>query len=209
VNRARLWFAFIALLALIGIAIEYRVTIAGYPGQLLGRTIIFLSFFTILTNAIVLAASLGIAIGHGALHRWAVRPRISTAITLYIAVVAVIFQLLLAGLVMLSPLGWWGNMLVHQLVPLLWVLGWLIFAPHGGIDGMAPLRWLIYPLAYTVGVMIHGAATAWYPYPFMDVGKYGVGPSAAKMAVVALFFAGLGYALRWIDGRLANMRAPA
>lgn len=203
-TAGRAWHAVVALLALIGLAIEYRVTIAGHPGQIASRTIIFLSFFTILTNMLVLLASVGAALGKGPLHRRASEPRVSTAISLYITVVAVIFQLLLAKLMHLSGLGWWGNMLVHQVIPLLWVVGWVAFAPHGGIGRWSPLHWLIYPLIYTVWIMIYGTATGWYPYPFMDVGKYGAGPTAAKMAVIALFFAGLGYAYRWVDELLAN-----
>ncbi|WP_343046898.1 Pr6Pr family membrane protein [Sphingomonas chungangi] len=203
-NRA--WHLLVAILAAIGLGIEYDVTVGGHPGQLAGRTIVFLSFFTILTNALAMTASIGAAIGEGRLHRWAASPGTSTAISVHITVVAVIFQLLLAGLIHLTAIGWWGNMLVHQLVPGLWLVGWIAFAPHGGIDRLAPLRWLIYPLAYTAWVLIHGAITGWYPYPFMDVGKYGARPTAQKMAVIALFFAGLGYAYRWIDGRLAIIR---
>lgn len=209
-SAARIWHASVALLALIGLAIEYRVTVAGHPGQIAGRTIVFLSFFTILTNALVLLTSLGAAFGRGWLHRWTSGPGVSTAISVYITVVAVIFQLLLASLIHLTPLGWWGNMLVHQLVPALWLVGWIAFAPHGGIGRSAPLRWLIYPLVYTGWILLHGAATGWYPYPFMDIGKFGVGSTAMKMAVIALFFAGLGHVYRWIDGRLAIWRkAPA
>ncbi|WP_454885775.1 Pr6Pr family membrane protein [Sphingomonas oryzagri] len=209
-NAHRGWHALVAFIALIGLAIEYRVTIAGHPGRIVGRTIIYMSFFTILTNMMVMVASLGAALGHGRLHRWASGAGVTTAISVYITVVAVIFQLLLASLIHLTPLGWWGNMLVHQLVPALWLVGWIAFSPHGGIGPWAPLRWLIYPLAYTVWVLVHGAVTGWYPYPFMDVGKYGVGPTTTKMVAIALFFAGLGYAYRWIDGRLAIWpRAPA
>ncbi len=206
----RAWHGLVAVLALIGLGIEYDVTLSGHPGQIVGRTIIFLSFFTILTNVLVMLASIGAAFGEGRLHRWTASPGMSAAISVHITVVAVIFQLLLAKLVHLSPLGWWGNMLVHQLVPALWLLGWIAFAPHGGIGRWSPLRWLVYPLLYSAWIMIHGAITGWYPYPFMDVGKYGAGPTAAKMAAIALFFAGLGYAYRWIDGRLADWRkAPA
>lgn len=200
------WHAMVALLALAGLAIEYRVTVAGHTGELARRTIVYLSFFTILTNALVMLASISAAFGRGRLHRWASSPGVSTAISVHITVVAAIFQLLLASLIHLTPLGWWGNMLVHQLVPALWLIGWIGLAPHGGIDRLAPLRWLIYPLVYTAWIMIHGAVTGWYPYPFMDVGRYGAGPTATKMAVIALVFAGLGYAYRWIDGRLAIWR---
>ena len=200
----RVWHAIVAALALVGLVIEYNVTIAGRPGQVAGRTLIYLSFFTILTNIAVMAASAGIAIGAG----WANRPALRTAISVQISVVAAIFQLMLAGLLHLSPLGWWGNMLVHQLVPALWLIGWIAVGPHGGIDRRAPLWWLIYPALYGVWTIAHGAATGWYPYPFLDIAKYGGARIALNMLLMGVFFAGLGYAFRWIDGRLARPRTP-
>jgi hypothetical protein len=200
----RLWHAATALLALAGLGIEYKVTIDGHPGRLAERTLIYLSFFTILTNALVMAASFGLAQRKGALHRWARRPTTRTAVSVYITVVAVIFQLLLAKLVHLTPLGWWGNLLVHQLVPALWLGGWVLFHPHGGIGRTAHWRWLIYPLAYGGWTIAHGAMTGWYPYPFINVAKLGAARVAHNMALMALFFAGLGLAFRWMDETLAT-----
>lgn len=199
---ARTLYAVIALLALIGLVIEYQVTLAGHPGQFASRTLIYWSFFTILTNVMAMVAGAGFALR----RRWALEPTLRTAISVWITVVAVIFQLLLAGLVPLSPLGWWGNMLVHQLVPALWLVGWLGFGPHGGITRTAPLRWLIYPLLYGCWTLAHGAATGWYPYPFLNVAKLGAAMVARNMALMALFFAALGYAFRWIDGHLVGRR---
>jgi hypothetical protein len=205
---ARTWYGATAACAAVGLAIEYVVTIRGHPGQLLGRTLVYLSFFTILTNALVLLASLGLAAHRGPLHRWARQPTTRVALSVWITVVAVIFQLLLAGLTRLSPLGWWGNMLVHQLVPALWLGGWLLFRPHGGIPTTAPLRWLIYPLLYAGWTLAHGHMSGWYPYPFLDIAKRGVERVAIAMLLMGLFFALLGYAYRWLDTRLAQRLAP-
>lgn len=209
---SRLWYGVTALLALIGLGIEYQVTIASHPGQLASRTLIYLSFFTILTNALVMVASLGLARHSGHLHRWAKRPTTRTAISVYITVVAVIFQLLLAKLVHLSPLGWWGNMLVHQLVPALWLAGWVAFGQHGGIARSAPPHWLVYPLVYAAWTFAHGATSGWYPYPFMNVARKGLSTVIRNLLLMALFFAALGYAYRWIDtllGRSARITPKA
>jgi hypothetical protein len=203
----RLYYALLALVALVGLAIEYGVTLHGHPGQIVGRTVIFLSFFTTLTNMLVMVASLGAALPSGRLHRWATRPATRAMVSLQITVVAVIFQLLLASLVHPTPIGWWGNMLVHQLVPVLWLIGWVLFHPHGGIGGREPWRWLIYPLVYGVWCLIHGAATGWYPYPFLNVATRGMPTVAINMVLMALFFAALGFAFRWMDGRLGRRAA--
>lgn len=209
-NARRSAHLLVALLAILGIAIEYGRMASHYPLAELGwRTANFLSFFTILTNGLIAIVGIGVALPRGALHDWADRPATRTAATLYILVVAAIFQILLAGLVTLTPLGWWGNMLVHELVPALWLLCWLAFGPHGGIGGRAPLWWLIYPALYGAWTIGRGALIDWYPYPFMNVAKFGGSAVTRNMVLVGLFFLLLGYALRWIDGRLSKEPAPA
>ncbi len=203
-SLARAAYAVLALLALAGLGLEYGVTLGKYPGAPGVATLRYASFFTILSNALVMIAAGARAVGRGALGRWAARADTRAAISVYIVVVAVIFQLLLAHLFRFSPLGWWGNMLAHQLVPALWLVCWFVFGPHGGIDRIAPLRWLVFPLLYGGWIIALGAASGWYPYPFMDVPKRGGAGVAITMVAMALFFLGLGLVLRWIDGRLAS-----
>ena len=203
----RLWHALLTVLALIGLVIELYVTIARDPAAWPHRLLLYFSFFTILTNILVATASLGIARGRGGLHRWAVRPAPRAAISVYIAVVAVIYQLLLAGLVSLSPIGWWGDLLVHRIVPAMWLVGWVRFGRHGGIARTAPLHWLAYPAAYAVWTLAHGAGSGWYPYPFMNVATLGSARVAINMLPMMLFFAVLGHAFRWIDAVLGGRSA--
>ncbi|HLZ79593.1 MAG TPA: Pr6Pr family membrane protein [Sphingomonas sp.] len=208
---ARLWHALLAALAIAGLTIELCVTIARDPAAWPHRLLIYFSFFTILTNMLVAAASLGSARKRGRLHRWAHRPAPRAAISVYIAVVAVIYQLLLARLIHLSPIGWWGNLLVHQIVPAMWLTGWVLFGRHGGIARTAPLHWLAYPAVYAIWTLSHGAASGWYPYPFMNVATRGGAAVAINMLSMSLFFAVLGYAFRWIDavlGRRLTRIAP-
>jgi hypothetical protein len=58
-------------------------------------------------------------------------------------------------------------------VPLLFVLGWLIYLPKARLPWKALLSWLGYPLAYLVFVLLGGALTQRYPYYFVDVTKLG------------------------------------
>lgn len=198
----RLVWLLVALFALAGIAFSYAAgpPVPTPPGL---RELRFFSFFTILANALVALAAIGQALPPG--HRWhglAARPAVRTAITLYILVVALIFHLLLSDMVRPGLSGWVGNMLVHQAVPAGWLLCWLAFGPHGGIDRRAPLRWVGFPLLYGLWVLVLGALGGWYPYPFMDVAAHGYPAVLRNMVVVGAVFLILGYALRWIDGRL-------
>ena len=199
----RLAYLVIAALAVIGLAANYAATLA-HPGGAGWNTLRFVSFFTILTNALVAVAAIGHASGAGRLHDWAVRPGVRTAVTLDIFMVALIFHLLLRNQVQPGALGWWGNLLAHQIVPAAWIGCWLVFGGHGGIGSRAPLRWLIFPLGYAGWTLILGAASGWYPYPFINVPALGYPAVLRMMAIITLTFLAFAYALRWVDGRLAG-----
>jgi hypothetical protein len=203
-SRIRIAHGLLALLALIGLVLEYKTSLSRGPGQPLIQTLRYLSFFTIISNAAVALASLGRALGDGPLNRWAVTPGTRGAISVYIIVVAAIFQLLLSHLYRFTGSAWWGNLLAHQLVPALWITLWVGSGPHGRLDRAAPFRWLILPLAYSGWTLVVGGLTGWFPYPFVDYVKYGAGQTAISMTAIALFFLALGFAIRWIDGRLAR-----
>lgn len=205
-SRDPVLHALLALLALAGIALSFAAG-PSVPTTALLRPLRFLSFFTILTNGLVAWAAIGRALPPG--RRWhevASRPATRTAIALYILVVALIFHLLLSHMVRPGFLGWIGNLLVHQIVPAGWLLCWIGFAPHGGIDRRAPLRWLAYPLLYAAWVLVLGALGGWYPYPFMNVAQFGYPAVLRNLALIGLVFLALGHVLRWIDGRLGARR---
>jgi hypothetical protein len=202
-RAGRAWHALVALLALIGLLIEYRYTLANHPGSIGRATLIYFSFFTILGNILVMVMAAGFARG----GRRVLGPSLRAATTLYIVVVAVVFWTLLAGIVKPTGIAWWGNMLAHGIVPAAWTIGWLAFGRHGGIRATSPPLWLIYPLAYAGWTFLHGALSGWYPYPFIDVAKRGAGPVAITSAWMALGFLVLGYIVRAIDGLLARRQS--
>jgi len=203
-SPARIAHLAVAFAALAGIILSYAAGPSAPVAQP-GRMLRFLSFFTILTNALAMLAAVGRALP--ADHRWhrlAARPGLRTALALDLSVVALIFHLLLAHMVRPGLSGWAGNLLVHQAVPMGWLLCWLCFGPHGGIDARAPLRWLVYPLLFAGWTLIHGAIGGWYPYPFMDVARFGYPAVVRNVALIGLLFFLLGHALRRVDARLAR-----
>lgn len=207
---SRIAHAAVALFAAAGVLLHYAVVL-GHSGEVAVRTLRFFSYFTILTNMLVAASALGIALGRGRWAEMAMRPAWRTAVTLDILVVALIYHLLLRNVTLPGAIGWTANVLVHQLSPAAWILSWVAFPPHGSgesgaIERTAPLRWLLYPLGFGAWTLVHGAIGGWYPYPFMDVARFGYPAVLRNMAMIALLFAALGYGLRWIDGRLGRRR---
>ncbi|MBO9379708.1 hypothetical protein GG804_23325 [Sphingomonas histidinilytica] len=209
VGRAsRAAHALVAACAATGVVLHYLVVL-GHDGEVAVRSVRFLSYFTILTNMLVAVTAVGIAMGRGRLAVLAGRPSWRAAVTLDILVVALVYHLLLRDVTLPGAVGWTANALVHQVVPTAWTASWFAFPSHGAIDRTAPWRWLLYPLGFALWTLLHGAVGGWYPYPFMDAGRLGYPTALANMLGIGALFLALGYALRWVDGRLEIPRSEA
>jgi hypothetical protein len=90
------------------------------------------------------------------------------AVGIYIFVVGLIYTLLLRSLWAPTGLHRIADALLHDLVPVAYLLWWTGFAPRGGLGWSQPLRWLAYPFAYFVFWLVLGAATGRYRSPFAE-----------------------------------------
>lgn len=191
-RAARLLLALLALTA-IGYQLLLQVR-SGYS------TVNFFSYFTNLANiyasfALIFSA-LSILPGSGG----------SRAVVRYISVV----NMTLVGLVFtvllrnadLGPLLPWVNVVLHYLLPCAVVIDWLVDPPGTGLTRQHLLLALIVPAAYLFYVLLRGASTGWYPYPFLNpanVGGYaGV---AAYAGGIAIAFIVAAWSLRAIGNR--------
>ena len=114
---------------------------------------------------------------------------------------------LLRPILDLSGADYVADTLLHVVVPLLAVVGWIAFGPRGRVQGGDVLGALVFPVAWLVYTLVRGAATGFYPYPFLDVGEQGYAAVAVACVGIAALFVGLS-ALAWkADDRLA--RTPA
>ena len=124
-----------------------------------------------------------------------------------ILVTGVVYHVALASLFDLDGLHQLGNQLVHTVVPLLTVLGWLIFGPRGTSRRVAWLS-LLFPACWLIFTLIRGAVIHWYPYPFIDVVGIGYGKAILNAFWVSLLLLGLAAGATVLDARLGP-RAPA
>src|SRR5690606_35617630 len=76
--------------------------------------------------------------------------------------------------------------LLHTVQPIGFMLFWICFISKDGLTWKGFLPWLLYPLLYILYVMILGALTAHYPYPFADASKLGY-PKALLNGMGVLF----------------------
>lgn len=186
---ARIAAAIIALIAWGALALRTQITIVEFTAA--GDTIVqglwhLAGYFTIWTTLLVALAMTAIAFG-----RWpgGRSPSDATlaALALYVVVVGVVNHVLLRGLIDYTPIEQVADTLLHYVTPTLVVLWWLTFAPKERLRFRHAFLWLAYPLLYCAAALVRGAATGWYPYPFLDVrslGYSGVLASAAGLGAV-------------------------
>ena len=181
---ARAWHAAIAVAVAFALVLQVIITYhasATPPGHAVGtlagapfgtRLVRVISFFTIQSNVLAGVVSAQLALDprrDGAVWR-AVRLAALVGIT----VTGVVYSTVLARIH--EPRGWdqtVSNAVVHYLVPVLMVLGWLLFGPRPRIDASTIARAAVWPVGWLGYTLVRGELTDWYPYPFVDAATQG------------------------------------
>lgn len=199
-RTARTWHLATAAVGAFGLVTQLILVIVGAsvlvtedPPGLGERLLRFVSYFTVQANLVIFMAVVGLARdserdGAG----WRV---LRLAGLVGITVTGVVHWFWLRPLLDLSGWSYATDKLLHVVVPIMAVLGWLLFGPRPRISLRVVLLALIWPVAWLAYTLLMGAATGWYPYPFVDVGTRGAGPVAvASVAIAVVFFALAGLA---------------
>jgi hypothetical protein len=207
-DRGATWGAVTAVLAWFAIGLQLLLVLdanLALGRTVLGTVVAFLSYFTITTNLLVAAGLTWRRLApQTRAGRLFARPSICAATALYILVVAIVHAVMLRNLS--HPQGWekYADHLLHQVVPALYLVHWIIWAPRGYLLWRSALTWLIYPLLFLAYTLARGALIGRYPYPFMDVAKLGYAKVLINAAVLACVFALLGLAFVAADRALAQ-----
>jgi len=153
--------------------------------QVTGR---FFSYFTILTNLLV-AVSLSLSLfTRGAAHRFFSRFHVQTAIAVYIFIVGLGYNLLLRHLWRPQGLQWLADELLHDMVPVLYIVYWSFFLPIKRLPGIHIFSWLIYPFLYASYALLRGALDGFYAYPFIDVNRMGLSSVLLNIGALLVVF---------------------
>lgn len=172
-----LFLLLVVICAWLGIILQYVTAIPNYleHDKSLGRAhVLFLSYFTILTNLVVaVTTSFILLFSYSKPGRFCSKSAPVTAVTLYIVVVGLVYNLVLRPLYHFQGLTKIADEIVHSVVPLLVLIYWLIFTVKGRLQWTDTIMWLVYPLLYLVYTFLHGMFTGYYPYPFIDVNEIG------------------------------------
>jgi hypothetical protein len=194
--------AWLAVLLQIGLVLRVMLSTGQSPVTGFINT---LSYFTVLTNllvAIIMTASLFL----GQTGSLLARPVTMSAMALYIFVVGLTYSLLLRHVWEPTGLQLVADVALHDVIPVLYVLYWLIFVPKGTLRWHQPVYWMIYPTLYFTYAMLRGGYTGKYAYYFIDAGTLGY-PKVFAIAVmfVAMFYI-LGLLVVAIDRWMGRLR---
>lgn len=151
----------------------------------LGRIFDYFTYFTILSNilvAVILTMLFLNPLRDGKVFRVL---RLDTV--LMITVTGVVYNLVLAA--DSKNVGWQvvANSLEHQITPILTVLVWLLVGPRGWVN-LRTIAWAFaLPIGWLVYALIRGAIIGAYPYPFLDVVRFGYGTVFINVLGIIVF----------------------
>lgn len=211
----RVWSAVTAAVSLAAVVLQLALVLTGVRPDFVpadssvssGRAVVqFFSYFTIESNLLVVLTCI----------RLALRPARPTGVWRVLRLAAVV-GITVTGLVygvLLGPyLTYFGlnavaNAGLHYATPALAVLGYLLLEPRGWVDASVVGRALLWPAAYVVWILAYGAATSWYPYPFIDVTRLGY-PVALRNGVgLAVLIALVALGAWALDRRVGRSHRP-
>ncbi len=162
----------------------------------------YLGFFTVLTNLLAAMALTAAATpSQAALWRFLRRPGVQTGIATSIVIVGLTYFLILRHVWAPEGLLWLADVLLHYVMPLLFLAYWWLRVPARGLRYGDVIRWWGYPLGYLVYVLIRGVAAGVYPYPFIDLATLGPMRTAVNALGMLAAFTAVGVLLVAIGRR--------
>ncbi len=179
---AKITFAvFIAIVAWFAIILQFFLKT--------GSDINFFSFFTIECNLLIaISLSFYVLFPAFSLGRFFTKVSVQSAITLYIFIVALVYNTVLRGILVLNGWSWVVDNLLHVVVPILYLLYYLVYIPKGHLKWKDGIYWMYFPLAYLMYSLIRGSVVNWYPYPFLNVAIFGYPKVLLNVAIIIVAF---------------------
>lgn len=192
------WFALLAQLYLI--IVNNAIPVAE-------SVIRYFSYFTILTNIVVTSCFTTLLLNFNKSRQgFLAGAGVLAAVTVYISVVGIVYNLILRFTWQPQGLQLAVDELLHAVIPVLFIVYWLIFVPKNTLNWSDAFLWLMYPFVYLVFVLLRGSLSGFYPYPFIDVKKIGYNKVLLNSFYLLIVFLTLSLLLVWIGKLLGNHR---
>ncbi|MBY5958479.1 Pr6Pr family membrane protein [Membranicola marinus] len=196
--------AFGSVITWLTIVIQLVLMIQNRVASVPETLIRFFSFFTILTNLLV---ALYFTIRF---FKWKKRPlqfffkpEAITAITVFILIVGLVYQFVLRPIWEPTGLQLVVDEFLHSVIPVYFLIYWLITIRHTAPRMKLVFLWLAYPVLYITFILMRGSVSGYYPYPFLHIGEIGLSSTlwnmGAILGVMILLMIGLTLVGKWIQ----------
>ena len=185
----KIYVAIGALLGWFAIASQFAISVSIRTISFTEFLFRFIGYFTITTNTLVaLGFTFFFLRSDSKFSRFLTRPASVFSIAIFIAIAGLIYNFVLRSLWKPQGFQLLIDELLHTVQPLLFFLFWVLFIPKDGLKWGDIFKWILYPVIYIIYVIIFGAVTQFYPYPFADVGKLGYPRALVNAAGVLAAF---------------------
>jgi hypothetical protein len=176
--------------------------------SILSLQFVILCFYTVQTNLMVLLwSTVALFFTNTEEKPLFMRPLVRGGITVYITITFLVFITLLQPFyIPTEPLPIFTNILAHYIVPILFIIDWMLTETKNEYETRYAFYWLSYPLVYLAYSLIQGLITDFYPYYFIDLSIFG--PLVFLFAaVLALIFYSVGRLYIYINKKVYRKRS--
>lgn len=168
----------------------------------------FWTFFTHLTNLWLVLTYVAVLSGRNWLG-WFRRPVIMASAAAFITLVMLYYHFMLAPTLKMEGALAVATWLLHYVAPILYLVWWALFAPHGVLRFKHIALMLLPGIAYVAWVLLRGAVVGEYPYDILDANKLGYGGVAIGVGVLLVAVSIFSIILVLADKQLARRGKPA
>ncbi|WP_373521349.1 Pr6Pr family membrane protein [Aquiflexum sp.] len=192
-----------AIIAWFAVIMQFYLMMENRVASVPETIVRFFSFFTILTNTLVAVYFTVQCMAKNQKSFWQ-QPGTLTAITVYILVVGLVYQLVLRQIWEPEGMQKVVDELLHSVNPVLVLIFWFIYEKKNNIRWNQLPYWLLYPLIYLVYILGRGHLSDFYPYPFVNVAELGMQQVLVNSFFLLLVFLGLSAGLVWVGKRTSK-----
>ncbi|WP_438945315.1 Pr6Pr family membrane protein [Sediminibacterium sp.] len=193
----------IVVIVLLSLILQFSVMLKNPAKQDFLKILVqFFSYFTILSNCLVLVYFLNLILKNESVGKFWKKAETGTAITVYISVVGIVYHAILSQLHNPVGLAFWADHGLHSFSPILVMLYWVLFTSKRTVEYATIPYWLIYPAVYFLYTILRGSLSGFYPYPFLDLNKISFLQALGNSLMVLLIFTFLSLLL----SKIANKR---
>ncbi|MEC9244459.1 MAG: Pr6Pr family membrane protein [Pseudomonadota bacterium] len=157
--------------------------------SLAGSVVHYFSYFTILTNILVVLVHLAVLLGA---PRFFTQAWVRAGVAVAILFVSLVYWQLLSAIWQPEGLFLGCDVALHYVAPALYLIWWLIAGTDGSLSWRHLPLWLAYPLIYAAYALVRAPIAGEVPYYFLDARLNGWPSVLVYLAAMSLTFVFLG-----------------